>query len=107
MAYPANPLPAALASHLGLSLSSSYSTANPIPCLWPGKAMDDGSGPLASARMLETRKKLPAFVLDQLSPGHYDHLASEAADGSCCFQSHSSTLLSMCQFNTISNTLCS
>lgn len=46
-ALQANAPAAAQAAHMGASSSPDYSTSNPVPCLWTGKAVGAGRSPCA------------------------------------------------------------
>ena len=63
--------------------------SHPAPCLWPGKAAEDGPKLWDPAPVWETQKRLLAS--DQHSIGHCTHLGSESSDG----RSSSLTLLSV------------
>ena len=51
----------------------------PAPCLWPGKADEDGPKLWDPAPAWETRKRL--LALDRHSIGRCTHLGSESSDG--------------------------
>lgn len=55
----ANPLSYSIGIPYGYS--SSCSTSNSAPCLWPEKVVEDDSGPLTSVPMWETWRELLAL----------------------------------------------
>ena len=66
-------------SHMGTSCNPGSSASHPAPCLWPGKAIEDGPKPWDPAPEWETWKSL--LALDWLSSSYCGHLESESSDG--------------------------
>ena len=72
-----------LGSCVGAGSHPSHSAFH--PCLWPGKAVEDGPRAWDSAPMWGILKKLLApgswlLASDQLSSGHYGYVGSGSAD---------------------------
>ena len=47
-----------LGSHMGINSCPGFTTSHPVPCLWPGKAVEDGPKPWDPAPTWETQKRL-------------------------------------------------
>lgn len=64
------PPPVSARIHMGTGSHPGYFTSDPILCLWPWNAMEDGLSPYDSESTWEVQKKLlfPNFRLVQLKP---------------------------------------
>ena len=57
-------------SHMGNGSNSGTSTSPPAPCLWPGKAVEDGPKPWDPAPAWQTQKEAPgSWLRIRAAPG--------------------------------------